>query len=516
MNRNNTPEKEPEMLLKEKMEELSSSVDCFDNISSRAFPKDNLDFSESGFVVSDLENITGKHDRLNVLKWIAVTAAAAVAIAFIPKTSAFRSFMSSLSSNSSRQFYQMAASEITAIADDPDYLIYDVPLSYYAENDILVTPLMSCPFADSDNEDIKVRVFIRTISGIPTNQVSAVEYTGSFNSSGFIAAAQSAYRFSDDDIEKAQSLTFTSNEEQVLEAVESNFSTVNGSLADYSGTAVSLASFTQYCFVKDDSGISACTVDVVYGHDKVKYNGDGCFYDILYSKDGSVSPLPERSSWWEAAVRPSGINAQPKHSESIYVQTDIFGSEHSPAGDTGWGFLQPYSGADGITATDAVSPFDPEEILRSYVWIITNQGSISEIMPPVDRSSALNMKLYFPPYRFESAISGYSVYKSDELLGIKVMSNKSSLNEDFPIDSLHISPAFYNSLLEDSQQLIDNFSSSEYDAEREAFAEEERRAEELRKKAEEAAKEMEERQKDAEEAQKVYQQQIQQEEMTTK
>ena len=461
VNRNNTPEKDPEVLLKEKMEELSSSVDCFDKIASRAFPQNDLDFSESGFVVSDLENITDKPNHLNVLKWIAITAAAALAVSFVPQTNAFRSFMSNLSDNSSRQFFQMAAGEISGLSDDPDYLIYDVPLSWYVQNDLLVTPLMSCPFSPSKNDDAKVRLFIRTLSGIPTNQVSAVEYTGTYTQSNFIAAAQSAYRFTDQDVSDAQSLTFYNMESDVLETVENNFSTLSDNLVDSSGTVVSLASFSQNCFIKDSSGVAACTVDVIYGHDKIKYDGEGYFYDILYARDGNITDLPERSSWWEKSIRSNGLDEKPDPSESKFTRTDIFGSDASPFGSPGWGFINPYCGASGNTATDAVSQFDPEEVLSCSLWIWTDQGGVSTIIPPVDRISAMNMKLYFPPYRFASQLTGYSNTVSGGLTGLKVKSNTSELNESFSLNSLFISDTFYDALISEAQHTVDSISENQ-------------------------------------------------------
>ena len=51
-----------EKLLKNKMNELSENVDCFDKIAERAYMSDNVDFSDSEFTVTDLENVTGKRN----------------------------------------------------------------------------------------------------------------------------------------------------------------------------------------------------------------------------------------------------------------------------------------------------------------------------------------------------------------------------------------------------------------------------------------------------------------------
>ncbi|HOR21989.1 MAG TPA: hypothetical protein PLY43_04645, partial [Ruminococcus sp.] len=77
MKDNGFNDQEFQELLKKKMNELSDSVDCFDKISARAFPKDQLDFSAGEFTVSDLENVTGRKRRLPALKWAAIGAAAA-------------------------------------------------------------------------------------------------------------------------------------------------------------------------------------------------------------------------------------------------------------------------------------------------------------------------------------------------------------------------------------------------------------------------------------------------------
>ena len=97
----NNPEinQELEKMFRDKMNELSSSVDCFDKISARAFPEKNPDFSESGFTVCDLENITGNSKKPKFLKWTAGLVACAVCAFVLPQTRIVSNLIAGLGSS---------------------------------------------------------------------------------------------------------------------------------------------------------------------------------------------------------------------------------------------------------------------------------------------------------------------------------------------------------------------------------------------------------------------------------
>ena len=191
---------ELEKELRNKMSELSSNVDCFEKISARAFPETDQDFSDSELTVSDLENVTGRRRAVPVLKWVSIAAAAVVCIGVLPRTVFFQEFMADLGTDSNRKYRDMI-SEIQRETEVNDYKVYDMPLSEYIEDDILISPLYSCPFEAENTDDINVRVFVREIEGVPTNQIYAVEYTGDYNESNFLAAAESKAKFTNKDIE---------------------------------------------------------------------------------------------------------------------------------------------------------------------------------------------------------------------------------------------------------------------------------------------------------------------------
>ena len=106
--------------LRKRMNELSSDIDCFDKISARAFPEQDPDFSDSEFIVSDLENVTGKRRTVPVLKWVAAAAAILLCIGILPKTAPFQNFLASISKNKDTD-YRMILSEITEETEKNDY-----------------------------------------------------------------------------------------------------------------------------------------------------------------------------------------------------------------------------------------------------------------------------------------------------------------------------------------------------------------------------------------------------------
>ena len=108
-------------------------------------------------------------------------------------------FLANISKNRN-ELYSSMISEIESETQLNDYRQYDVTLSEYLADDFLITPLYSCPFEDVDREDMRVRIFIRENDGLLTNQVYAVEYSGDYTESNFIAVAESEAKFTDEEL----------------------------------------------------------------------------------------------------------------------------------------------------------------------------------------------------------------------------------------------------------------------------------------------------------------------------
>ncbi len=311
-----------EKLLKEKMNELSSSVECFDRISARAFPESDSDFSDCGFTVSDLENVTGKRRIFPVFKWISAAAAIVLCISIIPKTALINSLRSSMDNKPDKCKFNAIISEIKKETASGDYHICDISLNDYISRDILVTPLYSCPFEEC-GEDLNVRLYIRTIGGIRTNQIYAVEYRGEYSEDNIVAAAESGVSFSQNETEsmKENVSYYFSSEDICAETASSFFSyTDNTGLTDREGRSVSAASFTDVSFYKSGNGIAKIQTDVIYYRDN---NSDQYYYDII-STDYSGREIDMPENLWSSSVCCNGVSAMPKSDSGDMSKTEIF------------------------------------------------------------------------------------------------------------------------------------------------------------------------------------------------
>lgn len=406
--KNNDPgNQEFEKMLKDKMNELSDSVDCFDKISARAFPKEESDFSESGFTVSDLENVTGRSHKLTVLKWSALAAAAAVCIAVIPKTGIVQRVFSDMG-GSVKKNYQRLITEINTEVSENEYRSFDVPLDFYIKNDVLVTPLFSCPFEDCGKTDAMVRVYIRQVGaaqgsgGYDTAQVYAVEYTGEYSDSNIIAAAQSAYTFTESDFDSIE-YSGSFNDELADETVERLFGDDGaGYYVNSNGEAVSLASFTSVCYIKDNGGVKVAQTQVLYGHEGLS-SSDSYFYDIITCFGDKEITLPERNEMWKKSIYFNGNSALPTENDSSFTKTEMFRStETSKAENRAWAYILPFAMQSGTS--DFVVPGN---------YLVLRDGGDSALMAnvllPADQKLNSSLSIYFSPFRQELSDTSLSV-----------------------------------------------------------------------------------------------------------
>lgn len=408
-----TENQEIENLLKSKMNELSESVDCFDKISARAFPEKNQDFSESGFIISDLENVTGKAKKFRTIKWTVIAAAAVFCIAVIPKTGMVQRVFSNIGSGSTKKLYQDLLTEINTEIQSGDYITMDFPLSYYIDNDVLITPLLSCPFENCGKENLNVRIFVRQIDGIYTNQAYAVEYTETFSENNIIAAAESKYKFTPDDIEKAKQLDITnfSMYNYSDETTERLFGADDdGLFIDSEGDAVSIASFAYSALIKNENGITPVTSEVLYGHKTL--SDDEYFYDIIsYYYDDNIQ-MPERKEMWEKSIYYNGNTAMPNENTSHFTMTELFSNNYiTTAEHVGCMYVSPFE-------------YDYEQEQNETISIYSGKR-LSTIIPPSDNNILITLKLYFSPYIFTDDTDNSITVKSN----IKGIINNFSYNE---------------------------------------------------------------------------------------
>lgn len=333
-NNNSDVNQEFEKLLKDKMNELSSSVNCFDRISAKAFPEKNPDFSESRFTVCDLENVTGKSRKPLFLKWTAVAVACAVCAVIIPQTPFFDNFIASFG-KSPKKVYSKIIDEINAETSRNTYKIYDMPVDDYIRYDKLITPMYSCPFKDCGKDNINVRIFVRTYNDIPTNQIYAVEYVDEYKQSNFLAVADTKAKFTDEDFKdidtenKPDNLTLAS-------AVQGNFTAsikADTNISDSSENNISLASFEyENIFKSDDEEVQVNISQILYYGDKNDEYPDKYYYDINNS--------PDADGTWKNTLCFDGFSSMPMESESLFVRTPLFDNQTS-GDDISFGYIIP-------------------------------------------------------------------------------------------------------------------------------------------------------------------------------
>ncbi len=322
-----------EKLLREKMDQLSDSVDCFDKISARAFPEKSSDFSDSELFVSDLENVTGKRRGAVFLRWTAAAAAIVLCVGVLPKTAIMNNFLANIGKKRN-ELYSSMISEIESETQLNDYRQYDVTLSEYLADDFLITPLYSCPFEDVDREDMRVRIFIRENDGLLTNQVYAVEYSGDYTESNFIAVAESEAKFTDEELADFDSgnAEYTDAVEKLRSAVEEMtkenvYSTLD--LKKYTGDGTNsdmAASFSYETLIRDGEQIYPIAVYALY-HNSHENDGIKYYYDFScykYENDELFpAELSDETFKWRNAVGFDGCQITPKQSGSRFERKEM-------------------------------------------------------------------------------------------------------------------------------------------------------------------------------------------------
>ena len=356
-------EQEFEELLKDKMNELSESVDCFDKIAERAFHDDSTDFEDSEFIVTDLENITGKSRLTPVFRAAAVGIAAVFVIGIVPKTAAFRKIMCNIGSPDSNIYTEMIGeiSEKTAENSGMDFHVYDMALEDYITKDVLVTPLYSCPFEDIGREDIRVRIFVRDQGAMLTNEIYAVEYSGEYTEKNFIAAAETKARFTEDELKAAdRESSFTDN--------VSFYET-----PDCSDDNCIAASFSQYSLFKSGSEAVPLMTSVYYSTtDNISYS-----YRIQNYRETSneVYNIPANDLKWLCSVYSSGETALPEESASAFTLYET-GENDTPLSEDN--SVLPYT---DIKYTDGIGTISTSELVQTSkaIDIPADMGIISSL-----------------------------------------------------------------------------------------------------------------------------------------
>lgn len=410
----NTDTTDVEKILKTKMNELSDSVDCFDRISAQVFAEDHFGFSDNEFTVSGLENVTGRSNVPKILKWTATAVAAVIGIAVIPQTNFVRRMFSKVTDGENK--FPAIMEELETELESGTYIYIDVPLKYYIENDVLVTPLFCCPFEDCNKEDANVRLFTKQIDGIETTQMYAVLYDGIYTEKNIIAAAESKYKFTAEDLTSGIDTTvpYLNSAETAAEIYFDSNDREN--IINSEGNIVSVASFSNTVLTKDEQGgLKKQSSEIIFGHkDDSQY-----FYDILIYNNGSENY--SRDNMWKNSVYFNGNSSYPEISESHFTRMDIFGSlALADAEKTDLTYIYPF-------VYDEELPDIKEDIFT--VTDYRYSSYLKTIPVPSDIEALLSLKIYLP----------VSVFSIDEDVEIRTYYNINSSKVVYYEDDILVS-----------------------------------------------------------------------------
>ena len=309
----NMTDQEFEIMLKEKMNKLSDHVDCFGKISERVFHEEDAEFEDSEFIVTELENITGKKRYSPLFKGLACGMAAVFAIAFIPRTAMFQKVMCNIGTPDS-DIYGAVLNDIISYTSDnigKDFSVYDMTFEEYVKKDVLVTPLFRCPFEDIGREDVRVRIFIRNYNECQTNQIYAVEYSGEYTEENFIAAAETNVEFSEEELASE----YQQNADRIAVPETCGFDMFTNDINSF------CASFVQHNIYKDLSDIYSFASVVSYF---TCDNGESYTYKTENFRTSDTSAeqfeIPQNALKWRYSVYSDGESALPEENSSIFKE----------------------------------------------------------------------------------------------------------------------------------------------------------------------------------------------------
>lgn len=389
MKYNENRDLEFENLLKSKMDEMASSVDCFNKISRRAFPEINPEQSDHEVIVSDLENVTGRKRRFRFAPAIAIAAAAAICVFVLPKSNSFKEFFSNNIAGSDKDIFRDLICEIKDETSKNHYEYYDFTLDDYIKYDRLITPLYRCPFEAKDKDNINVRIYVRMHDDLPTNQIYAVEYEGNYSNENFIAAADSVSKFTDSELDKFE-YQYNAEENIYIEyPSHSAFGKEAPYITDQNGEPASVAQFNYPFIGKSKNDINIFVTDFMYCHPVSDTENQNYLYDCNIFKlnyinqsryyTNSVNDEEYNKFFidnWNNSVYYSGDPAMDANSGSALKPYSLMAGGSLNAASTSYSF---FTMQTDISALDSSS-------LNSLLVFDENNENIGNILAPLKSS----------------------------------------------------------------------------------------------------------------------------------
>ncbi|MDE5946374.1 MAG: hypothetical protein K2G63_03560, partial [Oscillospiraceae bacterium] len=195
-------EKSFEKELSQKMNELSSNVNCFDKIAKKAFPSDDTVSEDGYYSESGLENITGKKH----FSFIPVLTTVFVLFlgSFLVIQGSFKEFFSNIKQHKEEYYntFSDLKSELDYELKSFNYNFYDLDYDDYVMNISCINPLINKELIKQD-ENTKVRIYTKTFqinqNRTETNQIYIVHYINEYCDENIISITDTKAKFNSED-----------------------------------------------------------------------------------------------------------------------------------------------------------------------------------------------------------------------------------------------------------------------------------------------------------------------------
>lgn len=399
-----------EKLLTDKINELASSVDCFDKISKNTFQQQNSALSDDEYTISSLETVDVKKSRFRFMPVAIIASALALCVYFLPKNDTFMDFCYSnfgSSSTSDKTLYTDIMSELDTELKSFNYSCFDTSLDNYISNDLLITPMYNCPFEENSSDDINVRVYIKQLNdNVLTNQLYAIVYKGNYDDNNLIAVADSKAKFTQSELNNLSGSIAPEYSKDIALATD---------LSEYGGS-ISMSSFTYSTLFKQEKSIYPLVNEVFYYHDTLDTENNYSYFinsSLYIDNSSSVFDTSILTCEWNNSVYYSGKSAFTESSMSNF--TKAVSIENSDSESYSISFVYPFNNLSTITLES-----DMEDTTLNAVNS-ADDTTIYTSIPPMN-----------PIFRSE-----FKAFLPSDIKMIKLTSSDTRINTAFTFDDLN-------------------------------------------------------------------------------
>ena len=352
--------------LKQLIDGLSDSVDCFDKIARRAYIKETVRSANNAYTVSGVDNVSERR-KFRFFPAVAVSLAVCLCVSFFLPISLFHRPGNNVTEDPKHENEQYQALKAELYSElNSTWFVYeykDCLIDEFNADSLFINPL--CVYKIPESDATHVRVYTKTIEyggkKYPTNQVYLVTYYRNFTDDNIVAIIDSGAKITEEELapfrEQLPSQptaewnaqintnycttldgeTANSNsgsvkwqEERFKSLITNTFTVFSDGRFGYIKKPASIASFAYASIFKAGDSVVCLSSDVLYWNireyknnenlfSNASYNIAHNFYIQSYAIQGDVSypfvTLEYESNWNTPAFNEKFV----KDSESEYI-----------------------------------------------------------------------------------------------------------------------------------------------------------------------------------------------------